>query len=187
MSNAQRDIETAIWLTSKVRMVAERKRRITNTVILVLTFWYSFASLSVHLFSNALKDDHHASVGALFSVVSLSLAVLPSLLKLQSSAEDFRRCYLKLQKLLDIPCEDKNKRYSDILDEYPNHTNYDYQDFLMDSIYFRGGKLMDSQGGNIELTLWMKVFWCIRFIGLRIVLLSLGFSVPVLYFLFRFV
>lgn len=66
MSEDVKGIKDKIWITSKVRMVAEYKRRNTNNILWVIGLWYSFASLVIHLLAIYIKIGAMRSLGLYF-------------------------------------------------------------------------------------------------------------------------
>ncbi|MBL0849097.1 MAG: SLATT domain-containing protein [Candidatus Liberibacter ctenarytainae] len=180
-------LKNKIWLTAKIRMVAESRRKMLSRILWVLMVWYSFSSLVVHLFSNSIKDLNPAEFGALFSVLSLMAPLVSLGLGLDILADKFRDCYLRLQKLLDHPSPDDElaRQYSDILDIHPNHSPADYQDFLVGNITIEKKPLTDAVGNKIEVTWWMVTSYIIR----KMAFWSLSFALfafPVVYLITPF-
>ncbi|AKK20615.1 SLATT domain-containing protein [Candidatus Liberibacter africanus] len=177
-------IANKIWLTSKVRMVAESKRRTMNTILWILGFYYSIASLSVHLF-RVFHGSYSSEVGAFFSMIGLFAPYISLGLGLIKSSDEYRKCYLNLQKLLDNPSPSISKKYSDILDDSPNHNSYDYIDFVVKHAWIEMKTLTDGTSKNVEATTMMIVTWGFRrfFLWFFIVLF---FSPPLVYWWFCF-
>jgi hypothetical protein len=62
-------------------------------------------------------------------------------------ADQFKNCYLKLKTLYEssVKIETKMQKYSDILDQYENQSNKDYDEMLFDAC-LRGQKLKNAIG-----------------------------------------
>ncbi|AHA28006.1 SLATT domain-containing protein [Candidatus Liberibacter americanus] len=177
----KRDISTAIWLTSKVRMLAERKLRRLNTILCLLMLYYSFASLAVHLFSRFIVSFYQAEIGALFAVISLFLNFMPLSWRPDIIADKYRECYLELERLNSSSEYSKIDLYHEILAKYPNHSDTDYKDFMVEQRFY-GRDITDSSGFSIKTSLFIMISYWVRKI-IYILMIAVAFGIPITYFL----
>lgn len=143
-----------IYITAKARIEAERRLRLMDKISRALAAWYSLSLIVFSLISVADIVDIE-SIDIFILVASIAIFCLSLFLygeNFSNRAEDFRACYLKLQKLdkTHMPADEKLAEYADILDYFPNHTDADYDRMLFSS-WKRGQKLTNSQG-EIEIT-----------------------------------
>lgn len=117
---------------------------------LVLTF-YSVTLLAFSVFADHLTVTKIGPYASEVSIV-LSLAVLCASLviwglKFSKTADDHRECYLALQRLY----EDKEARveksnYLQILDRFPNHSDFDFESMLYRNIWCQSKTMEDRKG-----------------------------------------
>lgn len=74
-------------------------------------------------------------------------------------ADKYRECCLKLQKLLDNPCDNLSQKYSEALDFFPNHTPNDYVDFVIRHTWIETKILTDHLGNPVLGTKKMLLIW----------------------------
>lgn len=142
-----------IWLTARVRMISERKARRRSATSLIILTYYSLLSVTIGIFSEFYK--HHYSyldqIGVTFSVVVLASSLVIAGFRFDQAAEDYRSCYLKLQKLNSsgLPPDQIEAKYTNILGRYPNHTTADWNDLIVYSKFLYKSTLKNN-AGNID-------------------------------------
>lgn len=163
-------VQDKIWITSRVRMMAERRVLRYNNWSLFLLAYYSLFTVLLSVFS-----DYFRSFYAYFDgiTVAATVAVLVASLvvggfRFERTASLYRDCYLSLQRLYEDEGDGrfKQKFYADILVVCPNHSNGDYHDFLFTCLVLEG-KDVTSNGKQLHCTRYMKfdyvwrrvVFW----------------------------
>lgn len=174
-------INDTIWITSRVRMIAERKALRNQNISYLAVTYYSVFSVIISIFESfySIQYTELGKLNLASSVVVLVASLVAGGFRLEARASSFRECYLKLQKLYDedLPDNEKKLRYRDILFDFPNHSNHDYTDLLVNHMVLEGKKLTNN-GTVLEWTL----FQFLSFFGRRVlycfVVLAL-FLVPV--------
>ncbi|MBA5724602.1 hypothetical protein [Candidatus Liberibacter sp.] len=180
MSDNERNLKNAIWMTSKVRMLAESKRRVLHYTGFAMVFWYCLVVLCVRLFSAHVAE--HMILIPFFLVIGAGLCMAVLVLNYGQKADQYRECYLELEKLLHLSVEDI-PRYFHLLDLYPNHTPADYEDFLVNA-RLQGKKLVDSSGNEFFLTWYTWLSWAFRKLAFLIAV-SFTFVFPLIIILLK--
>lgn len=144
-----------------------------------LLSYIALTSYSVLLLAFSIFESHlsNTQIGPYTSEISIALSVsvlCASLviwgLKFDKTANKHRQCYIELQKLYqDEQACNKNLEYYKILDEYPNHSTFDYDKMLYTSIWCQGKVLINQQA---VIKFGWKQFWL--FWGNRILRLAIG-------------
>lgn len=171
-----------IYLTSRIRMGSEVRLKSNGKVLNALITWYSFIliALSVADISKILEFKYFSTFSVACSVGILVASLLLQGARYQERAERFRECYLKLQSLHsspDIGLDEKLKDYHAILNNYENHSDFDYQVALV-SAWWNNKYLENSREklnagfSNISYVVSMKVVSVSIWVGL--------FSLPIL-------
>ena len=151
-----------IWITSRTRMQAHARYERYDLISHVALTAYSVLLLAFSVFSDHLTLT---KLGPFISEISivLSLTVLCASLvtwglKFGKTADQHKECYLALQRLYESFDENKDKgRYSEILDKYPNHTEFDYESMLCRSVFVQGKKIRDRQGEvRVGFLRWLR-------------------------------
>ncbi|MER9578890.1 SLATT domain-containing protein [Mesorhizobium sp. M0189] len=147
------NVDDRIWITSRTRMISERKAlRRQNYSYLLLTY-YSLFVVVISAFSEYYRNYYKLfdSINISASVVVLAASLVVAGFRFEAAAMVFRDCYLSLQKLHgeNLPPEDKQMRYMDILSKFPNHSDRDYYDLLVNHTLLEGKKL---RNGSVELS-----------------------------------
>lgn len=181
-------INDTIWITSRVRMIAERKALRNQNISYLAVTYYSVFSVIISIFESfySIQYTELGKLNLASAVVVLVASLVAGGFRLEARASSFRECYLKLQKLYDedLPDNEKKLRYRDILFDFPNHSNHDYTDLLVNHMVLEGKKLTNN-GTVLEWTL----FQFLSFFGRRVlywfVVLAL-FLVPVAFLVWPF-
>lgn len=158
-------INNTIWVTSRVRMISERKAiKIQNLSYFVITY-YSLFIILISIFQKYYENPYPAlsQINLSASVVILVASLVASGFRLESRAASFRECYLKLQQLHDRDMELQTKKdaYRDLLFDFPNHTPADYADMLIEQTLF-GQKELTSGTQKISWNGYVLAFYLMR-------------------------
>ena len=146
-----------IWITSRTRMQSHTRFKSYDLIShLVLTF-YSVTLLAFSVFTEHLTETKIGPYTSEVSIV-LSLAVLCASLviwglKFSKTADEHRECYLALQRLYeDKEARVENSNYLQILDRFPNHSDFDFEAMLYRNIWCQS-KAMEDRKGPIKYSL----------------------------------
>ncbi|WP_226660827.1 SLATT domain-containing protein [Alteriqipengyuania lutimaris] len=138
-----------IYLTYKARIIAEAKLRRYSALFNAIIVWYSFILLiaSLAVTNDAITVRYYELLFASASIAIFASSVFLSTGILEKQANEFRTCYLEMQKIYgaNSSVESKMKRYFDALDRYPNHSSRDDADLIF-ATWHRGGTLADTEG-----------------------------------------
>ena len=181
--SSQGDPYGDIWLTSKARMQSHARFELYNLVSYIVLTAYSVLLLAFSIFENHLTST---PIGPYTSEISIALSVsvlCASLiiwgLKFDKTANKHRQCYIALQKLYHDTQDRNNKQaYYEILNEYPNHSIFDYEKMLYTNIWCQAKELKNKQA-TIKFG-WKQfwLFWSNRL--LRLVIGTLVVLLPLL-------
>ncbi|NTH46753.1 SLATT domain-containing protein [Agrobacterium rhizogenes] len=142
------NIDDRIWITSRVRMIAERKALRNQNISYMSVTYYSLFTVIVAVFSKfyVLTYPLLEEINLSASVVVLVASLVSGGFRFETSATVYRECYLKLQRLQgeDLPPEKKEEKYNEILWDYPNHSNNEYYDFIINHACLEGKKLTNG-------------------------------------------
>ncbi|MGZ9719726.1 SLATT domain-containing protein [Rhizobium miluonense] len=183
------NINDRIWITSRVRMIAESKALRNQKFSYVAVTYYSLFTVILSIFSAYYTKSYPLleQINLSASVVVLVASLVAGGFRFEASASFYRECYLKLQRLHaeDLSPLDKSRQYNEILWDYPNHSNRDYYDFLVSQICFEGNKL---KNGDHELNytycmLFSYLFRRVIYYGV----LAILFFVPLLFLFAPFI
>ncbi|MBY3755755.1 SLATT domain-containing protein [Azospirillum formosense] len=172
-------VRDRIWITSKTRMISERRylsydlaaHIMINTVSVVL------------LLTSIYPDEIGAVVPGLSKInVASSLLLFAATLiiygfKFGERAARHRECYLKLQRLIedDMPASEMASKYSAALECYPNHADRDYFDLVFER-HFKMRDAIKCPGSNDRIT---PGYWVIlSYIMRRVSFFSLCYLIP---------
>lgn len=177
-------VDDRIWITSRVRMVTEKRAKRNNFLSLVLLTYYSLFAVMIAIFSDYYQDHygHFGSISIAASVAVLVASLVVSGFGFERTAWLHRECYLSLQKLhgMKLPQDEKLSRYNDVLNLYPNQSVSDYYDFLVHHTLLESKKVWND-GVDVKYTKYMVVSFLVRKLFLSLfVIIAIG--VPVLFF-----
>lgn len=182
-------LNNTIWVTSRVRMISERKAIINQNISYFAITYYSVFSIIISIFENYYKYPYPAlsQINLSSSVVVLVASLVAAGFRLESRAALFRDCYLKLQKLHDeeLDFSTKNAKYRDILFDFPNHSQSDYKDLLINHILIEKKELI-SGSRKISWTPYILISFIFRrifYYGLT----SILFLAPLIFLTFPFI
>ncbi len=174
------DPAAKIYLTYKTRMTTEsllRRRAFFSNVMLA---WYSFCMIVFSLMdlSRQFLISNFSMISAVVSMAIFAMTLFIYGQRYSERADQFRECYLKLQRLYQskMNIAAKMNKYSDILSLYENQSDHDFNEMQFSS-WLRRKELKDSKG---VLTIsWPTIFLVTaKRIG-RIGILSTIFLIPV--------
>lgn len=183
-------LRDSIWMTSKTRMFSEDRYKRYSFLSHLLLSYYSLVMIIISVFSDALSCNvpMYKEVTISFAIVLFGITLIVTGFQFDDVAKSHRECYLRLQKLLseDLPDDALSKNYHEVLAGYPNHRNWDYDNFIIDRTFIRGESI--TKGGEVSVkpttqmyvmkVLRFSFFWCI---------ISLLFFVPIFTFIFSVV
>ncbi|MQY00676.1 SLATT domain-containing protein [Sinorhizobium medicae] len=153
------NIKDNIWLTSRVRMISERKcRRYQNISFLSITY-YSLFTVVLSIFSSYYSKPYPflEQINLSASVVVLVASLVAGGFRFETSATVFRECYLKLQALYDqdeLSDAERTAKYRELMLDYPNHKDEDYYDLLVNHTLLEGKHLKNGDY-KLEWTWYM--------------------------------
>lgn len=178
-----------IWITSRVRMIAERKALRNQNVSFLSVTYYSLFTVVLSIFDDFYSVPYPSidEINLASSVVVLVASLVAAGFRLEARASVFRECYLKLQTLYDeeLADQDKKMKYREIMDDFPNHTPRDYADLLVNHIALEGKKLTNG-ADQLDYTSFMMLSFLFRF-ALYWSLVTVLFVCPVLFLLYPLV
>lgn len=182
-------INDTIWVTSRVRMISERKALRNQNISFLAVTYYSLFTVILSVFDEVYSTPYPLldEITLSSSIIVLVASLVAAGFRLEARASTFRECYLKLQTLHDeeLSEQEKKMKYREILVDFPNHTPSDYCDFLTTHIFIERKKLW-SGGRMLECTTPMKVSYLTR-ISLYCVFVSVLFLAPIFFLLRPFV
>lgn len=139
---------------------------------------YSVLLLGFSVFSHHLNGSQIGPYVSEISIV-LSLSVLCASLviwglKFGKTADEHRECYLALQRLYeDDDARKDTSTYHQILDRYPNQSDFDYEAMLYRNVWCQGKELLD-RSGVVSFGWWratkFQIVRSLRIIGATFVL-----------------
>lgn len=145
----QHNPEEKIYITYKTRMTTEARLRRTSRLSNILLAWYSVVLIALSLadLTGQYQIYRFSLISSAISVGTLALSLFLYGEKYNERADQFRDCYLKLQRIYQSSdtTDDKMKNYYDVLDFYENQTSDDYDEMVFDAV-IRGQKLENSRG-----------------------------------------
>lgn len=139
------NVDDRIWITSRVRMISERKALRNQNVSYLSVTYYSLFTVVISIFSKFYVQTYPLleQINLSASVIVLVASLVAGGFRFESRANIFRECYLKLQKLesKNISEDERLKEYLEVLEIYPNHSEKDYYDLIVNHTYWEGKKL----------------------------------------------
>ncbi|WP_341991354.1 SLATT domain-containing protein [Azorhizobium sp. AG788] len=177
-------VQDKIWITSRARMMGEKRLLRYNNWSLFLLAYYSVFTVVLSVFPEYFKSTYtyFDGISVTASVAVLVASLVVGGFRFERTASLYRDCYLSLQRLYEDEgdCRSKQKLYADILVVCPNHSSGDYHDFLFTHIVLEG-KEVKSNGKQLKCTLYMRfayvwrrvVFWALM---AMLVLIPLAFA-----------
>jgi len=146
-------LKDKIWFTVKCRIRAERRHKQYDQVSSLLISALSVCVIGVNLSQRYFSEQAPISEYTIFvAVFILALSLIVSQSHFEAAATLHRECYLRLQKIaseIKEP-EELSKAYNDILAGYPNHSQLDYEAFIIESTLYSDKKLFDSGSNPIR-------------------------------------
>ncbi|RCS23511.1 SLATT domain-containing protein [Phyllobacterium salinisoli] len=159
-NSVESTINDKIWITSRVRMISERKALNNNFWSLVILTYYSLITVVISVFSDFYQSyySHFNDMVIAASIIVLVASLVVGGFRFEKTAALFRECYLSLEKLQssDLPDKDKAEKYGDILSLYPNHSDDDYYDFVVYHTCFERKDIWNGSG-KISCTWYMTL------------------------------
>lgn len=169
-TNSDESLKTAIWLTSRSRMNAERRYRRYNQVSHLLLSWLSLSVIAWAVVRGSITQATGLDIyTAILSVFVFAFSVIIFGFHFGETAAQHRECYLRLQKLHDGEQDERelNRLYHEILGGYSNHNSWDFESLILNRTLYSKRKLWDKDGNEIAWTwpmlakhiaLWLS-FW----------------------------
>lgn len=186
----QFDPRGKIWLTSKTRILSHGRFAFYDLLSYIVLTAYSIILLTFSVFEDHLSNTsagiYTSEISIVLSVSILSASLVIWGLKLGKTADEHRRCYLELQRLYDDQQNYKTwSDYNEILDRYPNHSNYDYEKMLFINICLHR-KPLKNQEGLIQFRWWQVMLFLIKS-TIRFIFILIAILLPSLIFWFIYV
>lgn len=139
------NVDDRIWITSRIRMIAERKAIRNQNVSYLSVTYYSLFTVVLSVFSKFYVQTYPLleNINLSASVIVLVASLVAGGFRFESRANIFRECYLKLQKLesKNVNSNERLNEYLEILEIYPNHSEKDYYDLIVNHTYWEGKEL----------------------------------------------
>ncbi|CUX43763.1 SLATT domain-containing protein [Agrobacterium genomosp. 13] len=162
---AKSTINDTIWITSRVRIIAERKALRNQNVSFLAVTYYSLFSVILSIFGDFYSKPYPAldKINLSSSVIVLVASLVAAGFRLEARASAFRECYLKLQSLHDedLADQEKKKKYREIMMDFPNHAPNDYADLLINHLLLEG-KTLTNGGEKLKYTGLMAFSFFLR-------------------------
>lgn len=156
-----------IYITYKTRMTTEARLRKTAQTSHALLSWYAFCLIILSMIdiSGKFQITSSGMISAAVSVAIFALSLFIYGERYNERADQFKNCYLKLKQLYEssIKIEQKMKKYSEILEQYENQSDKDYDEMVFDA--WLRGQVLENASGPIEIS---KVIFC-RILAWRLV------------------
>jgi len=108
----------------------------------------------VSIFSENLNANFPSqSYNIIASVFILSITLIIFGFRFGETAAQHRECYLKIQSLINSSKQksELQEEYNKILCAYPNHSEFDYKNFIIKSRVFYGKKLEEQMVRILKL------------------------------------
>ena len=148
-------LRNRIWFTAKSRMMAERRYKGYDGVFTILIATLSVLAIGMNLLALAHENSINASFYSTFiAVFILMISLIVYGFQFGQKATLHRECYLRLQKINSEirELDALNSAYNEILGAYPNHSNRDYETFVVGETLFKKKSLIDSKGLPVKWT-----------------------------------
>jgi hypothetical protein len=154
-----------IWLTSKARVHAEKRYKKYSLISHLLLSYYALLMIFLTIFSESFISTlplSQISIALSVSVFAASLIVYG--FKFGETAQLHRECYLRLDKLLALENDNQKlkEQYHEIIAGYPNHSDNDFDDLVVDRVIWRKAPLNNSKGPisfTVQMLAWKIVRW----------------------------
>ena len=176
------DIQTKIWITSKVRMLSEMRYRSYGLASHILLAYYASWLILFSLFSDNSSPQVPAynKLVIAFSVVILALSLVLYGFKFAEVADKFRECYLRLQRLYSASYDPKQfaENYHEILLAYPNHASRDYHDFIVQQANLKDTPVSAANGSAIYPSRYMVATYWLRRVGFYTATYAIPLIIP---------
>lgn len=165
-------VKNRIWLTAKARVYAESRIRRYDVISHLL-----LVALSVSLICTSIFKEYFPSNIAIneltlaLSTLTLAISIVVWAFRYGEEAVLHRQCYLRLDELNDgsLGKTQLLDEYHRILSAYPNHTNGDYDHFVLNRTLIQGREIEGANGNKITWTWKMLGFALARFVILLII------------------
>lgn len=159
------NIDDKIWITSRIRMIAERKLARNQLLSHITVTYYSLFTVLLSIFSDFYRDFYSLidQINIAATVVVLVASLVAGGFRFEARAGAFRECYLRLQSLLDQnkDIDVKKSDYNEILASYPNHSQNDYYDLIISQTAFENKELRNGEN-KIEATAFIWASYILR-------------------------
>lgn len=141
-----------IYITYKTRMTTEARLRKTAQISHILLSWYAVCLIILSMIdiSGKFQIANSNMISAAVSVATFGLSLFIYGERYNERADQFKNCYLKLKQLYEssIKIEQKMKKYSQILEQYENQSDKDYDEMVFDA--WLRGQALENACGPIE-------------------------------------
>lgn len=153
-----------IWITSKCRMITEAKYRRYAIISHLILVEYPVSLIIITIFSNFYDASFPVdNFSIAISVVILSGSLIIYGFRFEEIANTHRDCYLRLQKIYNTEGDDLeiSNKYHDILKDFPNHSQSDYNDFIIERTLFKKDAITIN-GHEKKWTISLLIAWFFR-------------------------
>ena len=145
-------IKNRIWLTSKIRMQAEKRYAMYDNVAHLILCVFSVTLLGLTVFSKEFSETVPVDAYAIwFSVWVIVFSVVVFGFSFGRTSILHRECYLRLQNLYDSRADvnEIERTYHDIISSYPNHSDADFDRLILNRTLFHSAELTDPRGNPL--------------------------------------
>jgi hypothetical protein len=171
-----KSIKNRIWITATTRVYAESRARYYDIVSHL-----ALVSLSMMLISISIFRDHflpHIPVDKyvlVFSTLTLAVSIVVWGFRFGEKATLHRLCYLQLSELQDSQLGKMKllEAYHRILAAFPNHTDSDYEHFVLKRTLIHRRKIEGANGVMISWTWHMLVSWLYHRLKIAVLFLAI--------------
>ena len=147
------NISDKIWITGRTRMGSEARLRRQATLWNLLIVWYTVALSCLSVYQLVAEPNSNRNVvSTIMAIIVMSLSIFIPTLGFERKADQFRACYLRLQRLSDTVNDPATLcvQYHEILENFPNHPTHDWIALLVSSKM--QGTPIENNGTEIPVT-----------------------------------
>ena len=123
------NISDKISITGRTRMGSEARLRRQANLWNLLVVWYTVSLSCLSVYQLVAESSNNRNVVAtIMAIIVMSLSIYIPTLGFERQADQFRACYLHLQRLSDTidDTTQLSSQYHEILEHFPNHPSLTY-------------------------------------------------------------